>query len=263
MTVNKDDNYFNKLYENGELYTNQEWGKIELKPWQLFTNKHHLRNIWEATVLLEDIRASNDISVKALNELLWERYKVKMTKSTFYRMRNEALIEIYRGHDVSYSYLPKYCEKIKKKNPNSLATCGWKILSTPKRPLVFNGIFISFRGVLNGLLAGCRSLVGVHGCHLSGNYAGIFLSTVALDGNNELFPFAWAIIPGEDKASWRFFIWHLKNILQESGRVDEWCIISDRQKGIDCALNELWPTAGRRYCCKHLAGSGKNLCQGL
>ncbi|KAL2895102.1 hypothetical protein RDABS01_011011 [Bienertia sinuspersici] len=45
MTVSKEDNYFNKLYENGELYTNQEWGKIELEPWQLFTDKLYLRNI--------------------------------------------------------------------------------------------------------------------------------------------------------------------------------------------------------------------------
>ncbi|KAL2896041.1 Protein FAR1-RELATED SEQUENCE 8 [Bienertia sinuspersici] len=28
-------------------------------------------------------------------------------------------------------------------------------------------------------------------------------------------------------------------------------------RGIDCALTEVWPTAGRRYCCKHLAANWK------
>lgn len=56
------------------------------------------------------------------------------------------------------------------------------------------------------------------------------LSAITMDGNNELFPFAWEIVATEDTDSWMFFIWHLKNILMDSGRGDEWCFISDRQK---------------------------------
>ncbi|KAL2930178.1 DNA-directed RNA polymerase subunit beta' [Bienertia sinuspersici] len=128
--INYDASYFNKLYQNGELYVNQEFGKIEIKPWQLFTDKKHLRDVirdyaiqcgfsiivdkannsrhtiqcsadnyawrlhalrlpdgletknsmvsskWAGRVLLEDIRANNDILTKALNELLWQRYRV-------------------------------------------------------------------------------------------------------------------------------------------------------------------------------------------
>ncbi|KAL2896957.1 putative transposase for insertion sequence element, partial [Bienertia sinuspersici] len=42
-----------------------------------------------------------------------------------------------------------------------------------------------------------------------------------------------------------------------ANRGDDWCIISDRQKGIEPALNAVWPKAGRRYCCKHLAKNWK------
>lgn len=39
------DNYFAKLYENGEMYPDEEFGKIGLKPWQIFMDKQHLRDV--------------------------------------------------------------------------------------------------------------------------------------------------------------------------------------------------------------------------
>ncbi|XP_021735702.1 uncharacterized protein LOC110702307 [Chenopodium quinoa] len=54
-----------------------------------------------------------------------------------------------------------------------------------------------------------------------------------------------------------------KNALKDSGRGDEWCIISDRQKGIQAVLTELWPKSGRRYCCKHLVKNFKGEFPGL
>lgn len=186
----EDTNYFTKLYENDELYTNQDFGKIELKSWQLSTDKQHLRDVvtdyciqsgfsinvenasnkrytvycaalncawrlhasrlpdghtwaiksiqhskhtcasletknsmvtakWAGRVLLEDIRANNDIPARSLNELLWSRYGVQMTKSTLYRMRSLALHEVHGGFDQSYSHLPKYYEVIRMTNPSS------------------------------------------------------------------------------------------------------------------------------------------------
>ncbi|XP_021735263.1 uncharacterized protein LOC110701949 [Chenopodium quinoa] len=180
-----------------------------------------------------------------------------MSASTVYRMRSKALRDIYGGHDISYAQLPDYCEMVRSTNPGSFAFCAWTPQDHIDRPLQFLNIFISFKGCKDGLLAGCRSFIGVDGAHLKGNYGGVLLSAVALDANNELFPFAWAIVSVEDTENWKFFLWHLKNLLKDSGRGDEWCIISDRQKGIDAALTELWPKAGRRYCCKHLVKNWK------
>ncbi|KAL2930197.1 Copper-exporting P-type ATPase [Bienertia sinuspersici] len=162
------ENYMAKLYKNGEIYKDQEFGKIEIRPWQIYTDKQHLRDVvrdyciqsgfsivvekannqiytarcsdetcfwrlhasrlpdgvtwaiksiqnaehtclglqtknpmvsakWAQRVLLEDIRAHNDIPAKALNKSLWGRYGVQMTKSTLYRMKSKALVEIHGG----------------------------------------------------------------------------------------------------------------------------------------------------------------------
>ena len=96
--------------------------------------------------------------------------------------------------------------------------------------MTFTSIFISFGATISGLVKDCKGLIGVDGAHLKGQYGGTLLSSIALDGNNHLFPIAWAIVSGEDQETWKFIVWHLKNILKGSGRGDDWTIISDGQK---------------------------------
>ncbi|XP_021774226.1 uncharacterized protein LOC110738161 [Chenopodium quinoa] len=86
---------------------------------------------------------------------------------------------------------------------------------------------------------------------------GVLLSAIALDGNNELFPFAWGIVSTEDSDTWSFFVHHLRDLLRATGRGDNWCIISNKQKGIEAALDKVWPDVDRRYCTKHLAANWK------
>ncbi|XP_021723907.1 uncharacterized protein LOC110691293 [Chenopodium quinoa] len=281
-----DDTYVSKMYKNGEFAKNVKFGSIVLKPWIIFTDKAHFQFVlrdyciqsgfaivvdrssptrfttqclelncnwrihssvlpdgttwaiksikdsdhtcrgldernplvnvkWAVSKLIDDIRANNGIIGKNLNDLLWTRYGVQMATSTLYKMRSIALLEINGGHDESYGHLPS--------------------------------IFISFKGAIDELGAGCRSLIGVDGAHLKGNYGGVLLFAVAIDANNELHPFAWAISSVEDGENWKFFIWHLKQILKDLNGGDDWCIISDRQKEIDLALTELWPKVGRRH----------------
>ena len=79
---------------------------------------------WACNVLLEDIRANNDIPGKALNELLWSRYGVEMAQPGLYWVRNMALSIINGGHDTSYSALLSYCDVIKSTNESSHANCA-------------------------------------------------------------------------------------------------------------------------------------------
>lgn len=40
-----DDVYYKKLYKNGEMYDEKDFGKIELRPWMLFMDKNHLKGV--------------------------------------------------------------------------------------------------------------------------------------------------------------------------------------------------------------------------
>ncbi|KAL2935805.1 Phosphoribosylformylglycinamidine synthase subunit PurL [Bienertia sinuspersici] len=39
-----DDDYFSKLYKNGEFYKEKDFGKIILRPWMIFTEKSHFKD---------------------------------------------------------------------------------------------------------------------------------------------------------------------------------------------------------------------------
>ncbi|XP_074305983.1 uncharacterized protein LOC141641210 [Silene latifolia] len=84
----------------------------------------------------------------------------------------------------------------------------------------------------------------------------------SVDGNNEIFPVVVGVVESENKESWCNFFWHLKQVLAESGRED-WTIISDRQKGIEPALEQVWPSCYRRFCARHLCKNFKKDYPGL
>ncbi|KAL2944424.1 Sialidase [Bienertia sinuspersici] len=223
--------YLSRVYKNGEIYDDADLGKIKLKPWQLFVDKDHLKEVLrdyclqegfalvvqkgdngrytaecvDTSKLLEDIRASPDIKGKAMNALLDQRFGVTMATSTLYKMKAKALQIIQGGHDQSYSNLIGYCQLLKEKNTGTVAFCTWKQLEEPETPLQFKSIFISFSAQFKGLINGCRGLVGVDDSHLKGNYGGSLLSAIGLDGNNEYSLLLLLVVDSENKNSWSFF----------------------------------------------------------
>ncbi|KAL2900128.1 hypothetical protein RDABS01_025210 [Bienertia sinuspersici] len=103
-----------------------------------------------------------------------------------------------------------------------------------------------------------RGLVKVDDCHLKGNRGGILLSVVSLDGNNEIFPIVVDVVDSENKKSRSWLFHHLKTILTATSR-DDWTIMSNRQKGVDPSLDNVWPKVPRRYCARHLCKNFEGL----
>lgn len=124
-----------------------------------------------------------------------------MATFTVYKMKDMAMRMIQGGHDESYTPLLTYCELLLKNNPGSVAFCTWRTLQKPEKALQFTSIFISFNSQFQGLIDGCRGLVGVDGTHLKGNYGGILLSVVSSDGNNEIFKVVVVVVDCENKIS--------------------------------------------------------------
>ena len=94
---------------------------------------------------------------------------------------------------------------------------------------VFERMYVCLDACKRGFLAGCRPLIGIDGCHLKGTTGGQLLVAVGKDGNDNIFPIAYAIVEIENKSSWT---WFLQCLLDDIGHVDEngWVFISDRQK---------------------------------
>ena len=69
----------------------------------------------------------------------------------------------------------------------------------------------------------------VDACHLKGRTSGQLMVAVGKDGNENMFPIAHAVVEGETKETW---IWFLTLLIEDIGSVEEhgWTFISDRQK---------------------------------
>ena len=98
----------------------------------------------------------------------------------------------------------------------------------------------------------CRPFIALDGCHTKARFRMTLLVACTLDGNNEILPLAWGVVPIEDSENWIWFLKHMKHAFQEldtKGTV----IISDHDKGLLSAVQEVLPHVNHSYCSQHLA----------
>ena len=77
-------------------------------------------------------------------------------------------------------------------------------------PLVFQRLFVYFHGLKKGWLEGCSKLICVDAHFLKTFLGGQLLATVGRDGNDKIYPIAWAVMEGEnnDLEEWFFIKLH-------------------------------------------------------
>ncbi|KAI0513644.1 hypothetical protein KFK09_009674 [Dendrobium nobile] len=147
--------------------------------------------------------------------------------------------------DDNYKWVPVLKLELINRNPGSHITyqCDNKNNS-------FKRFFVSFKVCIDGLLAGCRYLIGLDACHLKSKYLGVLLSGNCLDGNNGLFTIAFAVAESESKKSWEWFMINLATsfILD----IEHISFISDMEKGLGEAIKVVFPNAEHRVCMRHL-----------
>ncbi|XP_059631698.1 uncharacterized protein LOC132274437 [Cornus florida] len=101
----------------------------------------------------------------------------------------------------------------------------------------------------NGFKEGCRPLIGVDECFLKGPYGGHILSAISIDGNNQMFPVAFAVVESETRDSWS---WFMTELMDAVGPYEDITFISDRQKGLVDTFENIMVGSKHRYCVRHL-----------
>ncbi|XP_021763740.1 uncharacterized protein LOC110728366 [Chenopodium quinoa] len=109
-----------------------------------------------------------------------------------------------------------------KYNPSTECNVVVDGIDRPEPPL-FLRMFICLAPAAKGFLSGFRPLIGVDGCHLNGPYPDHILVAVGKDGNNNIYPIAWATTEIENTETW----------------------------GLLEALQQVMPYAETRYCVRH------------
>ena len=119
-----------------------------------------------------------------------------------------------------------YAVEIIEKNKNNIVKIKCDL--TPHGS-VFKRINVCLDVCKSTFATTCRPLIGLDGCFLKGEYGGQLLSTVGKDGNNQMFPIAYAVVESKNYLSWKWFI-DLLIVDLDGIREGCWAFISDQQK---------------------------------
>ncbi|KAK3212170.1 hypothetical protein Dsin_016876 [Dipteronia sinensis] len=110
---------------------------------------------------------------------LLEKYAVTCSSLTMYRAKKIVLNNLKTDHIAVYAKMKKYGNAIIAMNP---ATCvKVSLTAVPGTNPRFERFFLSFKASQTGFKKGCRPLIGIDGCHLTGQFGDVMLSANALE----------------------------------------------------------------------------------
>nr|KAJ0226615.1 hypothetical protein LSAT_V11C100021010 [Lactuca sativa] len=85
---------------------------------------------------------------------------------------------------------------------------------------------------------------------VEGMCTGQLLCSIGRDGNNHIYPIAWAVVCVENKDNWKWFLENLQEDLHLEGGYGN-TLMSDQHKGIIEAVKDLFPEIEHRQCARH------------
>ncbi|XP_021736239.1 uncharacterized protein LOC110702797 [Chenopodium quinoa] len=199
---------------------------------------------------LEEFRSNPGWRIKEIRARILNDLGVDVSYYKAWLARCRAKLLIFGSAREQYARVWDYGKAVMKYNPGSGCNVVVDGIDRPEPPL-FMRMFICLRPLRDGFAKGCRPLIGLDGCHLKGAFPGQILVAVAKDGNNNLFPLAWATVEIENQETWGWFLESLMSMFthdQGAGLT----IMSDRQKGLIKAMADVIPKAEQRFCVRHI-----------
>ncbi|CAJ2648315.1 unnamed protein product [Trifolium pratense] len=218
------------------------------------TQDHHKLN---STMISESIASllHKDLSIKVKTIIahIRDKFNYTVTYRKAWIAKNKAIENMFGSWVDSYHALPQWLMTMQHYLPNVVTILETLPADTPD-DVTFHRLFWSFEPLIKGF-AYCKPIVQVDGTWLYGKYKGTLLLAVAQDGNDHIFPVAFAIVEGETKEAWNFFLKNLRTYVTPQQHL---CVISDRHPSIKSAYDNPangWndPTCRHVYCIRHIA----------
>jgi len=182
---------------------------------------------WIGRHFAERIRQQPEIKLCVIQELVMKKYKCHFTGTQVKRAKAWALTEFEKSLEEHYALLRPYGDALLRTNPGSTVQLGTTV--NPDGKVYFDRFYVCLRGLKEGWKRGCRKIVAIDGCFLKTACNGELLTAVGRDGNNQIYPIAWAIVGVENKDNW---IWFLSLLAEDldcpEGR--DLSIMSDQHK---------------------------------
>ena len=193
----------------------------------------------------ERIRKNPTWKIKEMVETVRHDLEIEVSRIKLIRVRKAALEGVFESLKQHYSRVRDFGYQILLNNPQNRVDIRTTRLNESD-PNKFKRIYICYHALKEGWKQGCRPILGLDGCFLKTVCGGQMLSAVGRDGNNQMYPVAYAVVESENADSWKWFIDLLRDDLS-LGDGKGYTIISDQQKVWFCYVFHL---VSLLVCCR-------------
>ncbi|XP_023750123.2 uncharacterized protein LOC111898448 [Lactuca sativa] len=206
---------------------------------------HQATRSWVAGVIKEKLKVSPNYKPKDIVTDIKEQYGVQLNYFQAWRGKEIAKEQLQGSYKEAYGQLPYFCDQIMETNPGSRVTFNTKDDSS------FHRLFLSFHASLYGFQH-CRPLIFLGSVPLKSKYQGTLLAATAPDGNDEVFPVAFAVVGMVSDDNWRWFLEQLKAALITCHGIT---FVADRETGIKEAVCGVFreENVHHAYCLRSLS----------
>lgn len=176
----------------------------------------------------ERVRSNPTWKVKDMIQTIREELEIEVARIKVLRVRKASLDGVHASLKEHYSRVRDFGYQILLNDPRNRVDIRTTRLNETDANK-FKRIYICYHALKEGWKKGCRPILGLDGCFLKTVCGGQLLSAVGRDGNNQMFPVAYAVVESENADSWRWFIDLLRDDLS-LGDGHGYTLISDQQK---------------------------------
>nr|KAJ0191984.1 hypothetical protein LSAT_V11C800437780 [Lactuca sativa] len=126
--------------------------------------------------------------------------------------KQKAIDHIFGKWEESYIVLQKFLAALQYSNPGTIVErCTARLTNTDQvessnvDKVEFKRVFWDFAPSIHGY-EHCRPVINIDATHLYGKYKGKMMIAMGVDGNNQIFPLAFAIVDNESYNSWYWIV---------------------------------------------------------
>lgn len=150
---------------------------------------------WLANNYLDKVLRNPKFKPKDIQGDMIENHQVNVCLRKCQRAKEMALNAVDGLLRKQYGLLKPYVRELCRSNMGS--TCILKVTDeSSSQPGTFQRVYICFAALKMGFMNYCRPIFGLDGCFLKHACGGQLLCAVGRDGNNQMWPIAWAIVDG-------------------------------------------------------------------
>ncbi|XVE89351.1 hypothetical protein DITRI_Ditri19aG0195200 [Diplodiscus trichospermus] len=191
----------------------------------------------------EKLRDAPHAKPREIADGILQDYGFKARYSQVWRGIESAKEKPQVPYKEGYNQLPSLFKQIAENNPGSIATL------ITREDLSFHRLFVSLQASLHGFKNGCRPLLFLDTLTINSKYQSELLTATALNGNEGIFPVAFAVVDIVDD-NWDWFLLQLKSALSIFQPVT---FVADRQIGFKKPISMIFKNSHHGYCLRRLA----------